>query len=353
MSSPIDAYAAAGVDIAAGAEAVDRMQSHVRRVRRPEVVDLPGAFAGGFLLEPGRWREPVLVSGTDGVGTKLLVAAQTGRWDTIGIDAVAMCVNDIAVVGAEPLFFLDYLATGRLDVDVAEQVVAGIAEGCARAGCALLGGETAEMPGMYADGHADVAGFAVGIVERIEIPDPATLQTADVLIGFASTGLHSNGYSLARQVLLGGDADAARQMLDSIEPRLGRTLADELLEPTRIYTSLTRSLLGAGDVRFLAHITGGGIYENVERVLPTHLDALVDASAWTRPPVFDLIAERGSIGDVDMYRTFNMGIGLVAAVAPDAADAACAAAQAAGIDAWCIGTIAAGRGRVQLNGTAA
>jgi len=344
-----DPYAAAGVSIEAGAEAVRRMQPLLARTARREQVAMPGGFAGGFALPAGDWRQPVLVSGTDGVGTKLLVAAALGRWDTIGIDAVAMCVNDIAVTGAEPLFFLDYLAMGRADPDVVTDVVSGVAEGCTRAGCALLGGETAEMPGMYAPGHADVAGFAVGIVERDMVPDPQRMQAGDVLVGIASSGLHANGYSLVRRVLLGDlEGDALVERLGLAPVAIGRTLGDELLEPTRIYARLTQALVRRYDVRAFAHITGGGFYENVGRVLPANLDAVVRAGSWPVPAIFSHVQSEGALDAHTMCRVFNMGIGMVAIVPPGQAAAVVAAADAAGYESWNVGEVVAGRSEVRV-----
>jgi phosphoribosylformylglycinamidine cyclo-ligase len=321
-------YREAGVDIDAGDELVERIKPHVRRTFRPEVIGDLGGF-GGLFAVPRGYTDPVLVSGTDGVGTKLKVAFATGRHDTIGIDLVAMCVNDIAVSGAEPLFFLDYFASGRLQVEVGEAVVRGIAEGCRQAGCALIGGETAELPGMYADGEYDLAGFAVGIVERSKILDGARIRPGDVVLGVASSGLHSNGYSLARRVL-------------SIE-----TDAELLLAPTRIYVRAIRAALAAGDVKGFAHITGGGLVENPPRVLTDGLVMRLDERRWPEPEVFRKIAAAG-VARNEMRRTFNCGLGLVAVVAPADVEPVRAALEAAGEQTFVVGDIAAGEGAARV-----
>jgi phosphoribosylformylglycinamidine cyclo-ligase len=331
-----DPYARAGVDIAAGDEAVRRIAPHAARTTRPEVLDGLGGFGGAFALDPSRWRAPVLVSATDGVGTKLLVAQQAGRLDTVGIDLVAMCVNDVACCGAEPLFFLDYVATGRLVPDEVEQLVAGIADGCVMAGCALVGGETAELPGMYDPGAFDLAGFTVGIVERDERLGAHLVRPDDVLVGIASSGLHSNGYSLARTLLP--------------EPEH----VDVLLEPTRIYVAALRRLLDRSlGVHAAAHITGGGLVENVPRVLPVGMGACIDMTAWQRPEPFDLLVERGELSLVDAHRTFNMGIGMVLVVAAEDVDAVLDELAAAGEQAWRIGTLASAVDGVELRGAGA
>ncbi len=315
-----DAYRDSGVDIDAGDELVERIKPHARRTMRPEVMGGIGAFGGLFRLGD-RFRDPVLVSGTDGVGTKLLVAQRLGRHSTIGIDLVAMCVNDIAVMGAEPLFFLDYYATGKLDVAAAEQVVAGIARACEQSGCALLGGETAEMPGMYGPGHYDLAGFAVGVVERSRILDGSQVQAGDALVGIPSSGLHSNGYSLVRRLLVdGGGFDLATD-----PGGLGRPLADELLEPTRLYPRLLLGAREAWDLHGAAHITGGGLPGNVPRLLPDGLKAVLWRGSWPVPPVFALLQRVGGLSEPEMLRTFNCGLGVVLAV-PRAVGADCAEA---------------------------
>src|SRR5512142_1252782 len=300
-------YRDAGVDIDEGDRLVELIKPHARPTLRPEVLAGIGGFGGLFALDVKKYREPVLVSGTDGVGTKLKIAFAADRHDTIGIDLVAMCVNDIAVVGAEPLFFLDYFATGKLRAEQGALVVKGIAEGCRQAGCALIGGETAELPGFYAGGEYDLAGFAVGCVERARIVDGRAVAPGDVVIGVASSGLHSNGYSLARKALLD------RHPLDWRPPELaGRTVAEALLEPTRIYARDVLALLESVEVKSLAHITGGGLPGNVPRNLPDGTKAVLDARRWPRPPIFDLVQREGEVPWDEMFRTFNMGLGLVA-----------------------------------------
>ncbi|MEZ4323063.1 MAG: phosphoribosylformylglycinamidine cyclo-ligase [Myxococcota bacterium] len=302
-----DAYRSAGVDIEAGDRLVDRIKPLAKSTHRPGVLGGIGGFGGMFAIPPG-YTEPILVSGTDGVGTKLLLAQALGKHDTIGIDLVAMCVNDIAVLGAEPLFFLDYFATGRLDVDAAAEVVAGIAEGCRQAGCALLGGETAEMPGMYAPGHYDLAGFAVGCVEKSRLPDPEAVAVGDVLLALPSNGLHSNGYSLVRKVIEG---------LDLAEHHgLGRPLGDVVLDPTRIYVRELVPLFRDGLLKGAAHITGGGLPGNVPRMLPDALGARIRRDAWEIPPLFRLLEQRGGLDLDDLLETFNCGIGMVLCVDP-------------------------------------
>ncbi len=317
-------YREAGVDIDAGDELVERIKPHVRRTFRPEVIGDLGGFGGLFSVPKG-YTDPVLVSGTDGVGTKLKVAFATGRHDTIGIDLVAMCVNDVAVAGAEPLFFLDYFASGKLDIAVGEAVVRGIADGCRQAGCALIGGETAELPGMYADGEYDLAGFAVGIVERGKILDGARIRPGDAVIGVASSGLHSNGYSLARRVL------------STTED------ADALLAPTRIYVRAMRAAMAAGDIKGFAHITGGGLVENPPRVLADGLVMRLDERSWPLPVVFQKIAASG-VARSEMRRTFNCGLGLVAVVPASDAEKVRAAFEGAGEHAFIVGDIAPGSG---------
>jgi phosphoribosylformylglycinamidine cyclo-ligase len=304
-------YRDAGVDIDAGDELVERIKPLVRRTHRPEVLAGIGGFGALVELPLERWRRPVLVSGTDGVGTKLRLAIDTGRHDTIGIDLVAMCANDVAVQGAEPLFFLDYYATGKLSVEVARSVIAGIAEGCVRAGCALVGGETAEMPGMYHGGDYDLAGFCVGVVEKDGIIDGRGIRPGDAVIGLASSGPHSNGYSLIRRLLADAGADASTDVD-------GRPLLDRLLEPTRIYVRPMLALAAAMPVKGFAHITGGGLTDNIPRVLPDGCEVLLERAAWPRDPVFDWIQRTGRITDAEMHRTFNCGIGMVVVV--DAAD---------------------------------
>ncbi|WP_297529302.1 phosphoribosylformylglycinamidine cyclo-ligase [Thiohalobacter sp.] len=335
-------YKAAGVDIDAGNALVERIKPVVRATRRPEVLGGLGGFGGLFALPLERYRQPVLVSGTDGVGTKLRLAIDNGRHDGIGIDLVAMCVNDIVVAGAEPLFFLDYYATGRLDVDVAERVVGGIAEGCRQAGAALIGGETAEMPGMYGAGDYDLAGFAVGIVERDALIDGSRVGPGDVLIGLASSGPHSNGYSLIRRILEVSGADPATRLPD------GQPLIGALLAPTRIYVRSLLSLMQTVEVRALAHITGGGLPENLPRVLPEGTAARIDRASWTRPAVFDWLQTQGRVADAEMYRTFNCGVGMVVCVPANEAGAAIDQLSAAGETAWRLGEIVPGDGEVVI-----
>ncbi|WP_440997457.1 phosphoribosylformylglycinamidine cyclo-ligase [Arhodomonas sp. SL1] len=337
-------YRDAGVDIDAGAALVERIRDAVAATRRPEVLGGLGGFGGLFELPVERYRRPVLVSGTDGVGTKLRLAIEAGRHDGIGVDLVAMCANDVVVAGAEPLYFLDYYATAALDVDVAEQVIRGIARGCSEAGAALIGGETAEMPGMYAGGDYDLAGFCVGIVEREAIIDGSACRPGDTLIGVASSGIHANGFSLVRRVL----ADAGTP-LDS--PFEGATLADALLAPTRIYVPATLALLDAVPVHGICHITGGGLPENLPRVLPEGSGAVVDTASWEWPPVFRWLQETGGIADTEMYRTFNCGVGMVYMVPETAADDAIACLRGHGERAWRLGRVVEadpGGGRVRL-----
>ncbi|NIC06011.1 phosphoribosylformylglycinamidine cyclo-ligase [Billgrantia bachuensis] len=328
-------YKDAGVDIDAGNALVDRIKGVAKRTMRPEVMGGLGGF-GALCQLPSGYREPVLVSGTDGVGTKLRLAMDLGRHDSIGIDLVAMCVNDLVVAGAEPLFFLDYYATGKLDVDIAADVVAGIGEGCERAGCALVGGETAEMPGMYEGSDYDLAGFCVGVVEKSEILDGSKVGEGDVLLGIASTGAHSNGYSLIRKIL-----EVSRASLDTAID--GQPLGDALLAPTRIYVKPLLSLIKESGVAVhaLSHITGGGLLENVPRVLPKTLSARIDAKSWARPALFDWLQEQGNVAEHEMYRVLNCGIGMVVVVPADQADQARAHLQAQGETVYRIGDIVA------------
>ncbi|WP_227368121.1 phosphoribosylformylglycinamidine cyclo-ligase [Halomonas sp. M20] len=314
--SPSLSYKDAGVDIDAGNKLVERIKGVAKRTSRPEVMGGLGGF-GALCALPSGYREPVLVTGTDGVGTKLRLAMDLNRHDTIGIDLVAMCVNDLVVAGAEPLQFLDYYATGKLDVDIATDVVTGIGEGCVQAGCALVGGETAEMPGMYAGSDYDLAGFCVGVVEKSEILDGSKVAEGDVILGLASSGPHSNGYSLIRKVLEVSGADLDTD-LD------GQPLGDALLAPTRIYVKPLLSLIRDSniEVHALSHITGGGLLENVPRVLPDHLTARIDVSAWQRPAVFDWLQRQGNIAEREMYRVLNCGIGMILVVSAAQAEAA-------------------------------
>ncbi|MEM7763717.1 MAG: phosphoribosylformylglycinamidine cyclo-ligase [Pseudomonadota bacterium] len=331
-------YKDAGVDIDAGNALVKRIGDTVKRTHRPGVVTGLGGFGGLFDLDLARFPDPILVSGTDGVGTKLLLARELGRHDTIGIDLVAMCVNDIVVTGAEPLFFLDYFATGALDISAAAEVISGIGHGCELAGCALIGGETAEMPGMYAPGDYDLAGFAVGAVSRSALIDNARVQVGDIVIGLASSGPHSNGYSLIRKVLERYDGSLA----DTFD---GDTLGDALLAPTRIYVKALLALAAAIDVRAIAHITGGGLSENLPRVLPDGT-AVQLSLAPSMPPVFDWLQRVGNIETHEMRRTFNCGIGMTVIVGANDVDAALDVLTAQGESASIIGEVIAGDGAV-------
>lgn len=340
MSEPVDpsrntlSYKDAGVDIAAGNALVERIKPAVASTRRPGVMGSIGGFGGLFELPLDRYKRPVLVSGTDGVGTKLRLALDTGRHTGIGIDLVGMCVNDVIVCGAEPLFFLDYYATGKLDNDVAATVVESIAAGCKLAGAALVGGETAEMPGMYEAGDYDLAGFCVGVVDHDDIIQPEQVSEGDVLIAMASSGPHSNGYSLIRKVLEVSGASLEQDLA-------GKPLADHLLEPTRIYVKSVLQLIAEHPVHALAHITGGGLTENLPRVLPEGLAARIDTSSWHMPAVFDWLASAGNISADDMWLTFNCGVGMVACVPAEHADAAITTLQQAGENAWKLGEIVA------------
>ena len=339
MTSKPLTYKDAGVDIDAGNALVDKIKPFVAKTRRPEVMAGLGGFGGLFALPKDRYREPVLVSGTDGVGTKLRLAQITGIHDTIGIDLVAMCVNDVLVQGAEPLFFLDYFACGRLDTDLAADVIRGIADGCEQAGAALIGGETAEMPDMYADGDYDLAGFCVGAVEREGIIDGSAISDGDAIIGLASNGPHSNGYSLIRKVL-----DIAKQ--HDID---GRPAAEALMAPTRIYVRSILALAKDVEVRGLVHITGGGLTENIPRVLPEGLSARIDTTSWQTPAVFDWLQSEGNIETDEMHRTFNCGVGMAAIVGADKAEEAMRLLNASGETAWLLGSIVAGDGEVQFD----
>ena len=328
-------YKDAGVDIDAGDALVERIKPLAARTRRPELLSGVGGFGGLFAIPPGKYREPVLVSGTDGVGTKLKLAFQLGRHDTVGIDLVAMSVNDVLTCGAEPLFFLDYFATSRLDVAQAEKVIAGIVTGCEQTGCTLLGGETAELPGFYTPGEYELAGFCVGIVERSKIISGASIVPGDRVIGVASTGLHSNGYSLARKVI----ADAKLELTSAVD---GVELASALMAPTRIYVKDVLSLLDQVPVKGLAHITGSGLPGNVPRCLPDGTRAVLDASRWQRPAIFEVLQRLGQVARDEMYSTFNMGLGLTVVVAPQHAAATVAHFEARGVKAWDVGVIEAG-----------
>ncbi len=329
--TPLD-YKSAGVDIDAGSRLVERIKPHVERTFRPEVLAGLGGFGALFELPWERYRKPVLVSGTDGVGTKLKLAMALNRHESIGIDLVAMCVNDIIVQGAEPLFFLDYFATGKLEVDTAADVIEGIAKGCQITGCALIGGETAEMPGFYSAGEYDVAGFGVGIVEKDRIIDGSKVQAGDALIGLASSGPHSNGYSLIRKILEVSNTDLQQDLA-------GRPVGDWLLEPTRIYVKSLLKLLEVSQINALAHITGGGITENLPRVLPEGLSAVIDLASWSMPPIFTWLQTRGNISTDEMLRTFNCGIGMIVCVPSGESKRAIQTLSENGEDARIIGTV--------------
>ncbi|PKG57619.1 phosphoribosylformylglycinamidine cyclo-ligase [Shewanella sp. Choline-02u-19] len=334
MSTPTTplSYKDAGVDIDAGNALVNNIKSAVKRTRRPEVMGNLGGF--GALCElPTKYKHPVLVSGTDGVGTKLRLAIDYKKHDNVGIDLVAMCSNDLIVSGAEPLFFLDYYATGKLDVEVATAVVKGIAEGCVQSGCALIGGETAEMPGMYEGDDYDLAGFCVGVVEKADIIDGTKVQDGDALIALASSGPHSNGFSLIRKVLEVSKADPEQELA-------GKPLIDHLLEPTKIYVKSLLKLIEQSDVHAMSHITGGGFWENIPRVLPEDCKAVVKSDSWQWPAIFDWLMEKGNIAEFEMYRTFNCGVGMVIALPADKVDSALELLNAEGENAWLLGNIA-------------
>jgi phosphoribosylformylglycinamidine cyclo-ligase len=338
-------YRDAGVDVDAGDEVVSRIGPLVRSTYRPEVLGDLGGFGALFRLDPGRYREPILVSSTDGVGTKLKIAFLLDKHDTVGIDLVAMCVNDVVVQGAEPLFLLDYFACGRLEPRRVAEVVGGIAAGCREAGCALIGGETAEMPGFYADGEYDLAGFAVGVVERDRLLPSADVHPGDRLVGLPSSGLHSNGFSLARRIVF----DRLRLSVTDRVEALGRstTIGEALLEPTRIYVRPLLACLAAGlPVLAAAHITGGGLVENVPRILPAGTRAVFERGAWERPAVFRFLQEAGEVPEAEMLRTFNCGLGMVLVVRPDGVEAVCRALSAHGERPLVVGTVerAAGSG---------
>ena len=342
-----ETYAAAGVDIAAGDEAVRRIRQRVASTYRPEVIGDLGSFGGLFALDASRFRQPVLVSSTDSVGTKALVAQATGRLDTIGIDLVAMSVDDIAAQGAEPLFFLDTIMVGQLDPVAVESLVEGVVTGCRQAGCALVGGEMAELPGVVEPGKFDLVGFAVGIVERDRLITGSSVRPGDVVVGLASPGLRCNGYSLARRVLL---ERAGLSLDDPAWPGAEHTLADELLRPSVIYAPALTALAQAVDVHALAHVTGGGLAGNLSRVLPTGCDAEIGRDRWEEPEIFGQIRLHGEVSDEEMARVFNLGIGMVAVVPAPEADGAVRLLRDRGFPAYEIGEIVAGEGRVHLIG---
>ena len=333
-------YKDSGVDVTRGYKAVDLMKKHVKSTYNDNVIGDLGSFGGFFSIANEKMEEPVLVAGTDGVGTKLKYAFLLEKHDTIGIDAVAMCVNDIVCQGAKPLFFLDYYACGRLYPESEAEVVKGIAEGCRQAGCALIGGETAEMPGFYPDGEYDLAGFAVGIVDKKKVINGKTIQAGDVLIGLKSTGVHSNGYSLVRKLF----GDENREELEKFDERLGATTAEVLLKPTRIYVKSILSLIEKVEVKGIAHITGGGFIENVPRILPEGLAAEIEKDSYEVPTVFKVMQEKAGITDEQIYNTFNMGIGMMVCVSPENVDAAMASLRETGEEVCVLGKIVKGNG---------
>lgn len=341
-------YRDAGVDIEAGDRAVEALKSKIRKTTRPEVVGGIGGFAGLFALDVNKYRQPLLASSTDGVGTKLVIAQQLDIHDTVGIDLVAMVVDDLVVCGAEPLFLLDYIACGQVVPEKIADIGAGITDGCRYAGCALVGGEIAEHPGVMRPDDYDISATGVGAVEADEVLGPEKVAAGDIVIGMASSGLHSNGYSLVRHVLLG----AQDMSLTTVVPEFGnqRTLGEELLTPTRIYTKDCLAIIAECDVHAFAHITGGGVPGNIVRILPPHLDAVIDRSTWRPQPVFGLIAETGRISAEEMERTFNMGMGMAVAVSADQVDRTLALLTARDVPAWVAGEIVEGRGEVRMTG---
>ncbi len=330
-----DLYREAGVDLGKANELVNRIRPIVRSTFRGGVITDIGGFGGLFSLNCQEMKNPVLVSSTDGVGTKLKIAFMANKHDTVGIDLVAMCVNDIVVQGAKPLFFLDYLALGKVDLDLVEQLVKGIADGCKMAGCSLIGGETAEMPDFYREGEYDMAGFTVGLVDNSKIIDGSTIRVGHRIIGLASTGLHSNGYSLARKIIF----DKLGLEIDSFVPELGRTVGEELLEPTRIYTDAALNVLRKYNVAGMSHITGGGFYDNIERILPKACAALIREGTWKKPPIFDFLREKGGVSAEEMNHVFNNGIGYVIVVEPGDAEEIRSFIQAMNIGVSIIGEI--------------
>ena len=343
-NSHSESYAAAGVDVTAGYEAVERIKPMVESTYIPGVLGTLGGFGGMFAPDLTGMKEPVLVSGTDGVGTKLKIAFLMDKHDTVGIDCVAMCVNDIVCGGASPLFFLDYIACGKNDPVRIAQIVSGVTEGCRQAGCALVGGETAEMPGFYPEDEYDLAGFSVGIVDKSRILDGSSMEEGDLLIGLGSSGVHSNGFSLVRKVL-GVD----RKVLSTYSAELGCTIGEELLKPTRIYVKAVKALLQGGvALRAVSHITGGGLYENVPRMMKAGLTARIKVSSVPVPPIFDLIAKEGNIPERDMYNTFNMGVGMILAVPKDQAGAAVDLLTRIGERAYVVGSVVKGDAGVEL-----
>lgn len=339
--SPLD-YQRAGVNIDEGNKFVKMLTPLVRETHRPEVLSDIGGFGGLFCLDLKKYRQPVLVSGTDGVGTKLKLSFLLNQYNTIGIDLVAMCVNDVAVVGAEPLFFLDYLSVGKLEAEQSLEVMKGIVEGCKQAGCSLLGGETAEMPSFYQEGEFDLAGFCVGVVDKEKMINGRSIKAGDQIIGFASSGLHSNGFSLVRKLLL----EQLKMPLDGFVPELKKNLGEELMTPTRIYVKSVLKLVSEFPVKGIAHITGGGLTENVPRILPKGLSAVIRRESWETPSIFGFLSEKGELSETEMFRVFNMGIGLIMVVPGGVEEGMLKAAKGLGEKAFLIGKISEGSGQV-------
>lgn len=339
-------YKAAGVDVEAGYEAVKLMKEHTKRTMIPGVLGELGSFGGFFEIAKGNYNNPILVSGTDGVGTKLQIAFMTGKHDTIGIDCVAMCVNDVACHGAKPLFFLDYIGTGKLETKVAADIVKGVCDGCIEAGCALIGGETAEMPGFYKDGEYDLAGFSVGIVDKENVINGSSVSEGDVLIGIASSGIHSNGYSLVRKLFFGVNNYDINTRFEELEGTLG----EELLKPTKIYVKTVQTLIEKHQINGIAHITGGGFIENIPRTIPSGLKAVINHGSWDIPPVFALMQKLGNIEEKEMFNTFNMGIGMVLAVRKEDADEILRTLRDLSEKAYIIGSVAKGEGGIEFCG---
>lgn len=339
----MSSYKEAGVDITAGYRAVELMKSHVKKTMRYEVLTDIGGFGGLFSLEGMNMNKPVLVSGTDGVGTKLKIAFLMDKHDTVGIDCVAMCVNDIVCSGAQPLFFLDYLALGKLVPEKVEQIVKGVSEGCLEAGCALIGGETAEMPGFYPVNEYDLAGFAVGIVDKDKIIDGRNIKPGDKIVGLASSGVHSNGYSLVRKIF-----DINEQTINRYIYKLGKTIGEELITPTRIYVKTVLSLVKTFEINGIAHITGGGFIENLPRVLPEGLKIIINKGTWPVHPVFNLMKEIGEVDEQEMFNTFNMGIGMALFVGADIAEEVVKASESLGEKAYIIGEIVEGKEKIEI-----
>ena len=336
-------YKEAGVDVEAGYKAVNLMKSHVKKTLRPEVLTEIGGFGGLFSLEGMNFEKPVLVSGTDGVGTKLKIAFLMDKHYTVGIDCVAMCANDVVCSGAQPLFFLDYIAIGKLIPEKVEQIVKGVSDGCIQAGCALIGGETAEMPGFYPEDEYDLAGFVVGIADRDKLVSGEKIKPNDILIGLASSGIHSNGYSLVRKIF-----DINKDVLGEYREILGKTLGQELLTPTRIYVKTILKLIKKYNIKGISHITGGGFLENIPRMLPVGMKAVVHKGTWPVHPVFKLMQEKGNVAEKDMYNTFNMGIGMVLAVPAEIAPFVVAEANNQGEKAYIIGEIVKGEEKIEI-----